>query len=111
MGLWQGVTVCRLSRLACACVLVFTLLFLFLFFAFQELYANICIPFVMFLEVLVGTRLILDFRERYARSDEDPVVSSRYSTLHFREEDVRVDSTHMSIRCQIETVVITDAGT
>lgn len=63
----------------------------------------------MFLEVLVGTRLILDFRERYARSSEDPVLSGRYSSLHFGEEDVRGDSTSMSIRCQIETIVVTDA--
>ena len=63
----------------------------------------------MFLEVLVGTRLILDFRERYARS-EDPahVASGGYSSLHFRNEDGRVNSVHMSILCEIETIVVAD---
>jgi len=82
MGLWQSVT---------------------------QLYANMCIPFVMFLEVLVGTRLILDFRERYARS-EDPghAVSGGYSSLHFRNEGGRLSSAHMSILCEVETIVVTD---
>ncbi|KAG9313976.1 hypothetical protein JVU11DRAFT_4752 [Chiua virens] len=87
MGLWQSVT---------------------------ELYANICIPFVMFLEVIVGTRLILDFRERYARSDDDDgTVSDRYSSMHFRGErgdDARPDSTHVSVRCQVDTIVVTDGN-
>jgi hypothetical protein len=85
MGLWQTVT---------------------------ELYANICIPFVMFLEVLVGTRLILDFRERYAHPDaESTIVSGRWSSLHFRgDSDMPMDSPRLSVRCHVDTVVVTDAG-
>jgi hypothetical protein len=79
MGLWQSIT---------------------------ELYANICIPFVMLLEVLVGTRLILDFRERCARTD-DP-VEGKCSSLYFKGDDIQMDSTHISIRYQIETIVATD---
>ena len=80
-------------------------------FFFQELYANICIPFVMFLEVLVGTRLILDFRERYAHPDADnPIVSRRCSSLYFRGDSIRMDSTRLSVRCQVDTIVVTDAG-
>lgn len=82
-----------------------------MFTIIQELYANICVPFVMLLEVLVGTRLILDFRERYARSDGDPVVSGRHSSLHFGGDDVQMDPVRISVQCQIETIVVTDAGT
>lgn len=84
MGLWQTVT---------------------------ELYANICVPFVMFLEVVVGTRLILDFRERYSHPDaESPIVSGRCSSLHFRGDSIRMDSARLSVRCQVDTIVVTDAG-
>ncbi|KAH0837944.1 hypothetical protein J3R83DRAFT_6179 [Lanmaoa asiatica] len=76
-----------------------------------ELYANICVPFVMLLEVIVGTRLILDFRERCAHPDGDSVVTPRCSSLHFREGDIRMDSVRISVQCQVETTVVTDAGT
>ncbi|KAF8433532.1 hypothetical protein L210DRAFT_3556401 [Boletus edulis BED1] len=79
MGLWQSVAV---------------------------LYANMCIPFVMLLEVLVGTRLILDFRERYARQDD--VLSARCSSLYFRD-DIQLDIIYKPERCGVETIVVTDA--
>lgn len=65
----------------------------------------------MFLEVLVGTRLILDFRERYARwGPRDPIVSGRWSALHFRGDGVQSDFTRTPVQCQVETTVVTDAG-
>lgn len=67
-----------------------------------------CIPFVMFLEVLVGTRLILNFRERYAHPDVDN-RRSRSSSLHFRGDDMQMDCTRLSVRCQVDTVVFTDS--
>ncbi|KAF8131676.1 hypothetical protein EV363DRAFT_1330720 [Boletus edulis] len=70
------------------------------------LYANMCIPFVMLLEVLVGTRLILDFRERYARQDD--VLSGRCSSLYFRD-DIQLDIIYKPERCEVETIVVTDA--
>ncbi|KIJ66396.1 hypothetical protein HYDPIDRAFT_26747 [Hydnomerulius pinastri MD-312] len=81
MGLWQSVT---------------------------ALYANICVPFVMLLEVLVGTRLVINFRERYARSDRGPIVSGRHSSLHFRGDDVQMDTLHISVRYDVETLVVSD---
>ena len=65
----------------------------------------------MLLEVLVGTRLILDFRERYARSDGDPIVSGISSSVHFRGDDIPMNSARISVRCHVETVVATDVGT
>ncbi|KAF8841908.1 hypothetical protein BDN67DRAFT_979943 [Paxillus ammoniavirescens] len=81
MGLWQSIT---------------------------ELYANICVPFVMFLEVVVGTRLVLDFRERYARLDRRPVVSGRLSTIQMRGDDVQMEPLRISVRYDVETLVIRD---
>ncbi|KAF9225349.1 hypothetical protein BS17DRAFT_879409 [Gyrodon lividus] len=81
MGLWQNIT---------------------------ALYANICVPFVMFLEILVGTRLVLDFRERYARLDRSPIVSGRQSSLHFRGDDMQMATLRISVRYDVETIVVRD---
>ncbi|KIJ22172.1 hypothetical protein PAXINDRAFT_165427 [Paxillus involutus ATCC 200175] len=81
MGLWQSIT---------------------------ELYANICVPFVMFLEVVVGTRLVLDFRERYARLDRRPVVSGRLSTVQMRGDDTPMEPLRISVRYDVETLVVRD---
>ncbi|KAH7886201.1 hypothetical protein F5I97DRAFT_1226507 [Phlebopus sp. FC_14] len=83
MGLWQSIT---------------------------ALYANICVPFVMLLEVLVGTRLVLNFRERYARGDQGPIVSGRYNSVHHRGENVQMDTFRLSVRYDVETVVVCDTG-
>lgn len=63
----------------------------------------------MLLEVLVGTRLILNFRERYACPD-DPVVSGRCSSLYFRGDDIQMGPVCKSEQCDIETIVVTDGA-
>ncbi|KIL01055.1 hypothetical protein PAXRUDRAFT_29403 [Paxillus rubicundulus Ve08.2h10] len=86
MGLWQSIT---------------------------ELYANICVPFVMFLEVVVGTRLVLDFRERYARPDRRPVVSGRltHGTVLLRGDDIQMEAMRISVRYDVETLVVREEDT
>ncbi|KAI6031324.1 hypothetical protein BKA83DRAFT_4198655 [Pisolithus microcarpus] len=77
MGIWQSVT----SR-----------------------YANICVPLVMLLEILVGTRLVINFRERFYHPDRGTVVSNRYSELvgHNFQMD------HLRIACEVESVTVVD---
>lgn len=78
----------------------------------NPVYANVCIPLVMFLEVLVGTRLILGFRERYARPDSDagPATPGKHSSVQFREDtNLQISDSHrMSILCQTETIVVSE---
>lgn len=76
MGIWQSVT----SR-----------------------YANICVPLVMLLEILVGTRLVINFRERFYDPDRGNVNLNRYSEVigdHFQMRQFR-------IACEVESVTVT----
>ncbi|KAG6332554.1 hypothetical protein ID866_6533 [Astraeus odoratus] len=66
-------------------------------------YANICVPLVMLLEILVGTRLIINFRERFSRNDRAAVVSGRYST--FIRDDLQMNALRITVSYEIETMV------
>lgn len=77
MGLWQSVT---------------------------ALYANICVPFVMLLEIIVGTRLVIEFRERYNRPDRGAIISGKHSSLHFRGDTVQMEPLPSSVGHDVETV-------
>ncbi|KAI6112426.1 hypothetical protein EDD16DRAFT_1805399 [Pisolithus croceorrhizus] len=77
MGIWQSVT----SR-----------------------YANICVPLVMLLEILVGTRLVINFRERFYHPDRGTVVINRYSEHvghNFQMDQLR-------IACEVESITVID---
>lgn len=73
----------------------------------QARYANFCIPFVMLLEILVGTRLVINFRERFnGPGRAAAVVSGRYNAFA-REEDggVPMNKLRIKISYEIETMV------
>ncbi|KIM70067.1 hypothetical protein SCLCIDRAFT_1207356 [Scleroderma citrinum Foug A] len=66
-------------------------------------YVNICVPLVMLFEVIVGTRLVINFRERFNRPDRAAVVSGRHSAL--ARNGVRRNSLRVTVSYEIETLV------
>lgn len=69
----------------------------------QARYVNICVPLVMLFEVIVGTRLVINFRERFNRPDRAAVVSGRHSAL--ARNGVQRNSLRVTVSYEIETLV------
>ncbi|KAI6048053.1 hypothetical protein EDC04DRAFT_2621180 [Pisolithus marmoratus] len=69
-------------------------------------YANICVPLVMLLEILVGTRLVINFRERFYHPDKGANVSNRYSELI--RENFQMGRVRIAVSCEIESFTVVD---
>lgn len=57
----------------------------------------------MLLEIVIGTRLVINFRERFNRRDRGAVVSGRHSTLV--RNGVPMDTLRVTVSYEIETVI------
>ncbi|KAL4067293.1 hypothetical protein V8B97DRAFT_947966 [Scleroderma yunnanense] len=93
MGLWESIPVSFSNRITDN----------FVSYSSQARDANICVPLVMLLEVIIGTRLVINFRDRFSRPERGTVVSGRYST--FTRDGVQMDNPRITISYEIETVV------
>ncbi|KAI6163723.1 hypothetical protein EDD17DRAFT_432297 [Pisolithus thermaeus] len=96
MGIWQRVTVRSFFRTSSCPPPLRPLP--------QSRYANICVPLVMLLEILVGTRLVINFRERFYHPDRGTVVINRYSEHighNFQMDQLR-------IACEVESITVID---
>jgi hypothetical protein len=60
------------------------------------LHANLSIPFIMFLEIMIGTRMVINFKEHCSRrlSSEPIMITGSIRFAGASEETARIDTIH-----------------